>query len=158
MSPTTSQSDFELSNSGRIRRPREGVRLDFSESFEIDGSLKHSCRVDCLDKILVLTQFIDNLLRLLFKEISCASAYRLVTVEVRTAPRAVHKPWWWIGSSFFRMRFRGRLLYMYYNHSPVYILLGLDEHRVVFRSAPRPPPPPIPSRCGLLLLKYPQLF
>ena len=38
VSSTVSKSIFESSNSGRIRRPRGGVRLDFSKSFEFGGS------------------------------------------------------------------------------------------------------------------------
>ena len=38
VSSTTSRSIFESSNSGRIQRPRGGVRLDFSKSFEFGGS------------------------------------------------------------------------------------------------------------------------
>ena len=37
VSSTTSRSIFESSNSGRIRRPRGGVRLYFSKSFEFGG-------------------------------------------------------------------------------------------------------------------------
>ena len=38
VSSTTSRSIFESSNSGRIQRPRGGVRLGFSKSFDFDGS------------------------------------------------------------------------------------------------------------------------
>ena len=38
VSSTSSRSIFESSNSGRLRRPRGGVRLDFSKTFEFGGS------------------------------------------------------------------------------------------------------------------------
>ena len=43
-----------------------------------------------------------------------------------------------------------KLPHIQYNHSPVKILRGLDKDRVEFSDLP-------PSRCGLLLLKYPEL-
>ena len=38
MSSPTSKPVFESSNSGRNRRPRDGVRCDFSKSFECGDS------------------------------------------------------------------------------------------------------------------------
>ena len=54
VSSTVSKSIFESSNSGRIRRPGGGDRLDFSNSFEFGGFKKHSYKLDYQDKLLVL--------------------------------------------------------------------------------------------------------
>ena len=51
VSSTTSRSIFESSNSGRIRRPRSEVRLEFSKCFEFGGS---KTQLDYQYKFLVL--------------------------------------------------------------------------------------------------------
>ena len=53
VSLTTSKSIFESSNSGRIRRPRGVVRLDFERVLSLVVK-KHSCKLDYQDKFLVL--------------------------------------------------------------------------------------------------------
>ena len=53
VSSTLYKSTFESSNSGRIRRPGGGDRLDFSNSFEFGGFKKHSYKLDYQDKFLV---------------------------------------------------------------------------------------------------------
>ena len=64
------------------------------------GVQKHSYKQDCLDKFLALGHKSLTVFGVLFfKDISCAFIWRPLTGEVRKAPRAIHKPWWWIGKS-----------------------------------------------------------